>query len=131
MSVYSFPQWAQPTDDTQVSVGPSCSSAKIYRPNFRPAQEIEAIDAIEIVRACIHAAFGPASIEQIAKDAAKPLRTSAASIRRIMDGTTTRFDGRVGFRALAFGVGHLPPGAVAELMGRYAAAVIASERAAA
>jgi hypothetical protein len=131
MSVYPFPKRALPAVDEKISAAPSCSSARIYRPDFRPAQEIEDIEAIEIVRACIRAAWGPASIEQLAKDAAKPLRTSRASIRRIMDDTTVRFDGRVGFRALAFGVGNLPPGAVADLVGRYAAAVIASERAAA
>ena len=126
MSIHPFPKRLRAAVDENANPALSGSSAKIYA--FRPAREIEAIEAIEIVRECIRAAFGPGSIEQIAKDAAKPLRTSRASIRRIMDGNTVRFDGRVGFKAVAYGARYLPDGDVATALRRIAEAVLSEDR---
>jgi hypothetical protein len=73
--------------------------------SFRPRREIESVEAIEICRAAIWLAFPRASASEVARDAAGPLQSTPHTIYRILKpGETTRFDGGIALRALAFAV---------------------------
>lgn len=106
----------------------ACNSARLYRVGnaFRPRREIEGTEAIAICREAIRLAFPGPSVEAIAQAASGPLQASPATIRRILDGTTTRFDGGVGFRAIAFAAPRLREGRLLALFNRLSAAVHAA-----
>lgn len=113
----------------EASHGSPCTSAKIVNVGnaFRPRREIEAVEAVAICREAIRLAFPGPSVEAIAQAASGPLQASPATIRRILDGTTTRFDGGVGFRALAFAAPRLREGKLLALFNRFAGAVHAAQ----
>jgi hypothetical protein len=92
---------------------------------FRPEREIENVEAIELIRSCIQARFSASSIDAMAKKAAPLLQTSPDTIRRIMQRHTTRFDGNVGLRAIAWGALKVKEPAMRRLLVKFAHAIIA------
>ncbi len=80
------------------------------RPDVLARKMIERLECRAYCSALIGIAFPGPSIEAIAEKAAGPLLTKKRTIRRIIDGTTSRVDGGVLARAQAYCVmnGHDP-----------------------